>query len=188
MKIFAAAIIIIFIFAGVVYYAPNYLVYADLPQKADTIVLFLGNEYRERRAEANRLIAEGYATHLLIPAYGKLAKAPDHRRATRNSVPSRPPGYPVVYEDTHVEILEAKKLMDRNGLKSAIFVSSPHHMRRIKLIADRVFTAKSYQNTYVPTRSEKPRAGIWLFHQSDIKKITSEYGKIIWFFLYRWFK
>lgn len=188
MKIFGATIIVVFIFAGIFYYAPHYLVYADPPQKADAVVLFLGNEYKERRAEANRLISEGYATYLLIPAYGRLAKVPDHRRATRNGIPLRPPGYPVVYEDTHVEILEAKKLMDKNGLKSAIFVSSPYHMRRIKLIADRVFTANTYQNIYVPTRFEKRTRGIWLFNQSDIKKTTGEYGKIVWFFLYRWFK
>ncbi|MHB8110852.1 MAG: YdcF family protein [Syntrophorhabdaceae bacterium] len=188
MKLFTAAIGVIIIIAVLMYYAPNYLLYAEHPEKADAIVLFLGNEYKERRAEANRLLAEGYAAYLLIPAYGKLAKTPHHVKAYRNGVPVRPSGYPVVYEDTHVEILEAKRLMDKNGLKSALFVSSPHHMRRIKLIADRVFTEEAYHNTYVPTRFEKQNPGAWFLRQSDVKKVTSEYGKIAWFFLYRWFK
>ena len=188
MRTFAAAVVVILAFAGLVVYAPSYLFYADPPRKSDAVVLFLGNEYKERRAEAVKLMAEGYAAHLVIPAYGRVAEAGKHGEASRNVVPSRPSHYPVVYEDTHIEVIEAKMLMDRNGLTSAIFVSSPHHMRRIKLITDRVFTGGAYQTTFVPTRFEKRKEGFWFLHESEIKKVTSEYGKILWFFLYRWMK
>ncbi|MDD3844719.1 MAG: ElyC/SanA/YdcF family protein [Syntrophorhabdaceae bacterium] len=188
MRTFAAAIAVIVAFAGLVVYAPAYLLYADPPQKADAVVLFLGNEYKERRAEAIQLMGEGYASYLVIPAYGRVAQAHNHGDASRKVVPSRPPHYPIVYEDTHIEIIEAKKLMDTRGLSSAIFVSSPHHMRRIKLITDRVFPRGSYRTTFVPTRFERRSDGLWFFHESEIKKVTSEYGKILWFFLYRWMK
>lgn len=188
MRTFAAAVVVILAFAGLVVYAPSYLFYADPPRKSDAVVLFLGNEYKERRAEAVKLMGEGYAAYLVIPAYGRMVEAGKHGEASRNVVPSRPSHYPVVYEDTHVEIIEAKKLMDRKGLTSAIFVSSPHHMRRIKLIADRVFIGGAYVTTFVPTRFEKPRQGFWFLRESDIRKVTSEYGKILWFFLYRWMK
>ena len=62
--------------------------------------------------------------------------------------------YPSFYEDTHIEIIEAQKRMSDYGLKSAIFVSSPHHMRRIKLIAEKVFKSNNYNFYYVPTRYE----------------------------------
>lgn len=188
MRTFAASIVMLLAFAGLVVYAPNFLSYSDPPRKAQAVVLFLGLEYKERRAEALRLITEGYAAYLIIPAYGKVAQAPNHAEASRNAVASRPPGYPVVYEDTHVEILEARKLMDREGLTSAIFVSSPYHMRRIKLITDRVIPGKTYRTTFVPTRFEKQYDGLWLLNESEIRKVTSEYGKIAWFFLYRWLK
>lgn len=188
MRTFAAAIAVVMAFAGLVVYAPNYLLYADPPRKADAVVLFLGNEYRERRAEAVRLIEEGYAAYLVIPAYGRLVEATRHPEASRKVVPSRPSHYPAVYEDTHVEVLEAKRLMDGKGLTSAIFVSSPYHMRRIRLIANRVFPGAAYRTTFVPTRFERPGDGLWFLHESEIRKVTSEYGKILWFFLYRWTK
>jgi len=122
MKTLAAALAVILAFAGLVVYAPHYLFYADAPRRADAVVLFLGNEYRERRAEAVKLMAEGYAGYLVIPAYGRVAEAGKHGEASRNVVPSRPSHYPVVYEDTHIEIIEAKRLMDGRGLTSAIFV------------------------------------------------------------------
>jgi len=188
MKTLAAALAVILAFAGLVVYAPHYLFYADAPRRADAVVLFLGNEYRERRAEAVKLMAEGYAGYLVIPAYGRVAEAGKHGEASRNVVPSRPSHYPVVYEDTHIEIIEAKRLMDGRGLTSAIFVSSPYHMRRIKLISDRVFTGGTYITTFVPTRFEKRKEGLWFLHESEIKKVTSEYGKILWYFMYRWMK
>ncbi len=188
MKPFAAAIGVLVLFAVLFIYAPHYLVYEDKPQKTDTVILFLGNEYRERRAEAVRLVRDGYADYLLIPAYGRIAQAPDLGRALRNRAPARPAHYPVVYEDTHIEVLEAKKIMDQKGLKSAIFVSSPYHMRRIKLIAGRVFSGTGYRMLFVPTRYEKRMDAIWFFHQSSVRKVAGEYGKIVWFFLYHWFK
>ncbi len=78
--------------------------------------------------------------------------------------------------------------MDGKGLTSAIFVSSPYHMRRIKLIANRVFIGTGYRMVFIPTRFEKRTEGLWFLHQSDIRKVASEYGKIVWFFLYRWMK
>ncbi|MBP1747679.1 MAG: hypothetical protein H6Q52_218 [Deltaproteobacteria bacterium] len=188
MRTYAAGIAVLFVFAVLFIRAPNYLVYSDKPQKADVVVLFLGSEYKERRAEAVRLIRDGYADYLLIPAYGKMAQAQDFGRASRSSVPSRPSHYPVVYEDTHIEVLEAKRLMDKEGLTSAIFVSSPYHMRRIRLIANRVFTGTGYRTIFVPTRFEKPTESLWFLHQKNIRKVASEYSKIAWFFLYRWLK
>ncbi len=188
MKAFAAAIAVLIVLALLFVRAPVYLVYSEKPQKAEAVILFLGNEYKERRAEAVRLIRDGYADYLLIPAYGRLVKAPGLDRSSRNGIPSRPAHYPVVYEDTHIEVLEAKKLMDRNGLTSAIFVSSPYHMRRIRLIAGRVFTGGDYRMTFVPTRFEKQVESLWFFNGPAIRKVVGEYSKIAWFFLYRWFK
>lgn len=188
MRIFATAIAVLLFFAFLFTRAPAYLSYSEKPRKADVVILFLGNEYRERKAEALRLIRDGYADYLLVPAYGKLLRAADLGRSTRNGAPLRPPHYPGFYEDTHIEVLEAKKIMDRNGLTSAIFVSSPYHMRRIRLIANRVFTGSGYRTTFVPTRYEKPTNGLWFFSQNNIRKVAGEYGKIAWFFLYRWMK
>jgi len=188
MKAFAVAICVLVLLAVLIVFAPHYLAYTDKPQKAEAVVLFLGNEYRQRRAEAVRLIQDGYADYLLIPAYGKITEAPDMGRTARNAIPSRRSHYPGIYEDTHIEVLEAKRIMDKKGLTSAIFVSSPYHMRRIRLIVNRVFTDTGYRMIFVPTRFERPTGKFWFLHGNDIRKVATEYSKIAWFFLYRWFK
>lgn len=184
MRTIGAALFVILIFAVLVVFAPHYLFYADLPQRSDAIVLFLGNEFKERRSETLKLMEEGYASYFIIPAYGRIVEAVNHEAASKKAIASRPNKYPGAYEDTHVEIIEAKRLMDSKGLKSAILVSSPHHMRRIKIIAKRVFPQEAYRMAFVPTRFEKKNEGIWFLNEQETKKVLSEYGKIAWFLVY----
>ena len=73
--------------------------------------------------------------------------------------------------------------MERLGISSAILVSSPYHMRRIKLIAERVFGERPTV-CYVPTRYETPNEGFWLFNGYERKFVLTEYMKIGWFVLY----
>lgn len=184
MKILTITMIVILAFTSSIVYAPNYLFYNDSPRRSDAIILFLGNEFKERRMEVRKLIEDGYASYLIIPAYDRVVEAEKHHEASRGAVPSRPPSYPSYYEDTHIEIIEAKRIMDKKGLNSAIFVSSPHHMRRIRIITAKVFQKGFYQVTFVPTRFEKRKNGLWFLNESEVKKVTGEYLKIGWFFLY----
>lgn len=99
-------------------------------------------------------------------------------------------------ENTHKEIILAKEMMDTLGLKSAILVSSPYHMRRIKMIATDVFktgllaskqveeSKYQYSLSFVPTRSQKTKTSILESMIENISNITTEYIKIIWFIIY----
>ena len=155
-----------------VLYAPTYLNYADPPTKTDAVVLFVGPDVT-REKEANKLLDAGYADVLIVPAYGHI-----YRKADRQSLPVRIDSsnvknssiaskYPSFYENTHIEMLEAKRIMDHFGYKKANFVSSPYHMRRIKLMTDHVFHLKNsdpiaYQIKFVPSLSQI------LFDQSSV--------------------
>jgi uncharacterized SAM-binding protein YcdF (DUF218 family) len=86
------------------------------------------------------------------------------------------------FEDTHQEALIARDMMEQYGMTSAIFVSSPYHMRRLMLIADKVFGERATV-CYVPTRYEAPVDGLWLLN-NDRKFVLTEYAKIAWFILY----
>jgi uncharacterized SAM-binding protein YcdF (DUF218 family) len=86
-------------------------------------------------------------------------------------------------EATHEEAIIAGGMMEHLGISTAILVSSPHHMRRIKLIAERVFGERATV-CYVPTRYETPDAGFWLFENYKRKIVLTEYAKIAWFLLY----
>ena len=172
-----------------VLYAPHYLNYADQPAKADAVVLFLGKNIKARNMEADRLLSDGYANYLIIPALGQVISTSEKKpfQTKKSAATGR---YPHFYENTHIEVLEAKRIMDQSGFKKANFVSSPSHMRRIKMITDHVFQQKNsapdaYQINFVPMRAEPslPKASPW--DLKNIGNVVYEYIKMAWFFSYQ---
>jgi hypothetical protein len=176
---------------AIIWYAPKYLTYADEPAKSDVIVLFIGLDFNARKKEAVKLMEEGYARHLLIPAHGTMITSPTdtHYQPDKQKKQKKPdkPEKPKYFEDTHIEMLEAKKAIDKAGFKSAIFVSSPFHMRRIKVMATSLFDNDHLNMKFVPTRFDKKENGFWLLSTSTIENVTREYLKIVWFLTYRMF-
>ena len=177
-----------------VFQAPSFLFISEAPVRADAVVLFVGGETGTREKEAQQLLSEGFADYVIVPAYGQIMKrGPDGRLEAFNW--KRPEDVSNqrtkeltnqknwFVENTHIEVLEAKRLMDNLGLRSALFVSSPYQMRRIKVITGKVFN-DSQAVRYVPTRYEKPGETYWLFSNRDRAFVLTEYTKIVWFFLY----
>lgn len=177
----------------VLLYGPGYLTRADRPVHADAVVVFVGPGGEHRFEEGRRLIAEGYARYLIIPAYGTVSRYAGNGRfepliaEPRRSVPSfrRAPasGFGKHVENTHIEALLAKQTLDRLGMSSAILVSSPFHTRRIGLISSRVFS-DDYTVTLVPSRFQNPFSARDWFNGDHLVKIVSEYVKITWFLVY----
>jgi hypothetical protein len=198
-------LLIILLIANAIVYAPRYLLYSTDYRKVDAIVLLLGPDFTARRKQAHQLIAEGMAGYLIIPAYNKVSRISDKvtDKGSAKSLSSNllirdsgkkkkildPSSYPDFYEDTHMEIMAAKKTMVDFGLKSATFVSSPYHMRRIKLIVSSEFKGEKREFYFVPTVYEKAPANFWELSSAEWKKVGREYTKMIWFSLYsRWAK
>jgi hypothetical protein len=198
-------LLIILLIAGAIAYAPRYLLYSTDYQKVDAIVLLLGPDFTARRKQASQLIAEGKADYLIIPAYNKVSRVSDKvtdKGIIKSLSPNllmqdsgkkkkilNPSSFPEFYEDTHMEIMAAKKTMADFGLKSATFVSSPYHMRRIKLIVSTEFSGEKREFYFVPTVYEKAPANFWELSSAEWKKVGREYTKMIWFSLYsRWAK
>lgn len=176
--------------AGIVLLSPQYLLYSTSYEKADAIIILLGPDFKARKKEANELMSKGMADYLIIPAYHKIYEIDDKKQnllpyfKSHESDNRRVISYPGFYEDTHIEIIEAQRVMSDYGLKSAIFVSSPHHMRRIKIIAGRVFKSDNYIFYFVATRYENIPFKFWELSSSDWRKIRREYSKILWFIMY----
>jgi hypothetical protein len=198
MKRRITIIILCALVVGAVAYAPYYLVRTDKPVKSDVIVLLVGSKFTPRKEEVFKLIGDGYTRRLIIPAYGKVSDVELFSNQEGQANPKPDPSlikgrivklshYPKYFEDTHIEILEAKKMMDKAGFKSAIFVSSPYHMRRISIIANKVFGKKDYQLVFVPSRYEQHSGALWFLYKRDLKLVFTEYSKIVWFTLYRFF-
>lgn len=191
-KCLIVLILISVIVGACVLYSPRFLLYSSKYKKANAIILILGPDFKARQKEAYKLINEGMTDYLIIPAYHKVYRVYDkdtkkylspnlYSFKTDQKNIAAPPGF---YEDTHLEIIEARKIMSGYGLNSAIFVSSPYHMRRIKLIAMDVFNTNKCDFYFVPTRYERAPANYWELSLADWKKVRREYGKILWFFLY----
>lgn len=191
-KILVVGILLLVLLGGFVLFSPRFLLYSSKYKKADAIILLLGPDFKARQKEANKLINDGMADYLIIPAYHKAYRIYDKGtmkylspnlysfKSGQKNV-AMPPSF---YEDTHWEIIEAQKVMSSYGLNSAILVSSPYHMRRIKLIVIKVFDTNKGDFYFVPTSYERAPANCWELSLADWKKVRNEYGKILWFFLY----
>ena len=184
----------VLLISNIIIYAPYFLLYSSSYRKADAIVLLLGPDFAARQKEAYKLIDEGKADYLIIPAYHKVYRISDKRAVKslspdlsfRRSIKERAMHNPspYFYEDTHIEIIEARKIMSDYGLQSAIFVSSPYHMRRIKLIVANVFAGEQGGFYFMPTIYEKAPGNFWELSLTDWKKVGREYIKIVWFCFY----
>jgi hypothetical protein len=188
---FIILIFVLLITAGIALNSPRFLLYSTNYKKVDAIVILLGPDFKARQKEANELIDQGMTDYLIIPAYHKAygINNNDKRKYLLKYLNSpefnhkKAVSYPSIYEDTHIEIIETQKVMSFFGLKSAIFVSSPYHMRRVNLIVSNVFGVRN-DFYFVPTTYEKAPVNFWELSSSDWKKVRREYGKIIWFYIY----
>jgi hypothetical protein len=198
VRTFTVALIIALVavlFAGGLYHAPRFLVYSTGCEKADAVVVLLGPDFRARHRHAKNLVYKGMADYLVIPAYGrtykmelgeiKIVGRQPRKNLSRKSGNIQVPEY---WEDTHLELLQAREIMADYGHKSAIFVSSPYHMRRIQMIVHKVFNSP-HGLYFSPTPFEEGPVNLWELGASDWKKIYREYIKIVWFQLYSlWIK
>lgn len=178
------------VIAGALFYAPGFLLYATNYSKADVIVLFLGPDFSARQKHAQNLIKSGMADYLIIPAYHKIyymeqgtltpfsSGTQEEQIRAKNNIAA-----PRYFEDTHIELMDAKKEMKRYGKASAIFVSSPYHMRRIQIMVNREFSDPG-QHFFSPTPYEKAPRHFFDLKSSDWKKVYREYFKIAWFMIY----
>ncbi len=179
----------------------------DVLRKADIVVVFPVPELDPVIKEAEQLVGEGFADYLCIPTSMSLYRAGQNRdNLTALRLRNIPPGnaavnrpgtelsmkyfdavrgagkFPRYYENTHVEMLMAKGMMDEQGFTKAILVSSPNHMNRIRVMAGRVF-GPEYRITLMPSRFMKAGIGP-LPSLKDIRNMFQEVSKTVWFALY----
>lgn len=187
-------------FMSLALFAPYYLTYTDVPLKSDVIILLAGANIEAKKKEAHRLINKGQATHLIIPSRKNFLHKDPNGILTDTTTDemtkqvlslklnnSNNDEYDKVrwrFERTHIEVMAAKEMMQARGFTSAIFMSHPYHMRRIKLIAARVFNEKDFRLYFVPARYEKFNKNKWWISKDDRQWVLSEYTKIAWFLLY----
>jgi hypothetical protein len=177
-----------------VLFAPGYLLSGDIPGHADAVVLFVGPGNEARMDESKVLIKEGHARFLLIPSSGEVFEVDSvgglvriTANQSRGDLIRRvrlAANYGKHYENTHIEALEAKRMMKEMGLRSAMLVSSSYHMRRIRMISSRVFDGGTYSITCNPARWQREFTAVDWLDKERRRIIVSEYVKIGWFMVY----
>lgn len=178
------------VLAAGLFYAPRFLAYSTRCARADAVIILLGPIFSDRERHARDLVEQGMADFLLIPAHNKTYTVD---RGTIKQIPGKTEknsinenldlAAPSYYEDTHLELIKAKKTMKMYGQKSAIFVSAPYHMRRIRMMVDKEFGSLSGYY-FSPTPYEAAPLNAWELKASDWKKVWREYVKILWFMIY----
>ena len=187
LTVFSAVVIV------TLWYAPRYLICENSLRKTDCIILLVGPDYDLRRDKALELMADGYSSNLVMPAFNSILVSSEKEINPPHWQPEEESPFIDAmkikdkfrfYENTHLEVLIAKEISERHGFRSITFVSSPYHMRRVKLIAERVFAANYYRLSFVTYGTRNPNSFLWIFREEDLKWVTSEYVKIVWFMVY----
>ncbi len=174
----------------------------DKPQKADTIVVFAGGVgesgkpgqgHEERVQAAISLYKQGYAKNIVFSSgYMHIYKEPLVMKALAVSLGV--PEKAIILEDsagnTYENVKFSKEILDTQGWKKIILVSSPYHMRRVALVFDKI--ARDIEVSYVPIGSlfysqdnngGRAGAGWKKISPQQLRAIIHEYLGILY---YKW--
>ena len=94
----------------------------------------------------------------------------------------------ILLEDRSLSTFEnakySLKIMQDQGNKSAIIVTSPYHTRRASIIFAQFF--KEIQLTICPVPYDPAITHGWLENFYSIQFFISEYEKLVWHYLFEW--
>lgn len=136
----------------------------DTPKKADVIIM-LGGGDKGRMEKAAELYHAGYADYVMITP----ESADIYPQSTEFALELGIPEGAIIEEyeatSTYTNATESLKIMDEHGFDSALVVTSDYHLKRSKMIYDRVSDGK-YDLSYIAALStdgkswnERPDAG-----------------------------
>lgn len=135
---------------------------ADAPRKADAIVVFAGGVgesgkagqgYEERLKYAVELYKEGYASHLIFSSgYTYAIKEIDIMKALAISMGVSPDAILLENQagNTYENVKYTKMILDKEGWKSILLISSPYHMRRVSLVYNKIGGGLKVAYTPIP--------------------------------------
>lgn len=82
---------------------------------------------------------------------------------------------------TRTDALFAREVMEQEGMRSAVVVSEPFHMRRVALTWRKAFDSSGIRLTFsaLPERYSKGRLDEWWSREYDLVFVFTEYAKLI---------
>lgn len=147
-----SAILLIVIIASVM--ESIYPVTTDTPQSADMIIMVGGDDGRMQKAA--ELYHDGYADYVLITPVSEIYYSQSIEFAIALGIPKDMIIEETEATSTYTNATESLGIMREMEMESALVVTSDYHMKRTKMIFDRV-TAGSYDLTYISARDSDGR-------------------------------
>lgn len=148
--------------AAAALFGPGFLLEggSDPLERSDAIVVISGDEALARFREGLRLYRDGWAPRMIFSGAaedGPRSNADVMRRlALREGVPAAAILTDDVAVDTYGNAVHTRELMLAHGLRSAILVTSPYHLRRASITFDGV-----YQGTGIRFIGRSAPDGAW---------------------------
>jgi len=187
---FKAFIVIAVVLAAAVWWSlPHiglFLVVADEPQPAE-VLLVLSGDRGERMEYAFSLYEAGLADLFILsggPLYADLSEADLLRRhAGILGVPDEKIILESRAANTYQNALYTRELMELYGLESALVVSSPYHMRRVRVLFDEVYAGSGIELFFVPVANSWFDPECWWETSQGRRLVFSEYAKLAFLLL-----
>jgi uncharacterized SAM-binding protein YcdF (DUF218 family) len=156
----------------------NFLIVKEEPQKADVIIVLGGS--LDRVPYAAKLYKLSFAPKVLLSGSGRYMM----RQALSQGIPESS----ILLENRSLSTFEnakySLKIMQDQGYKSAIIVTSPYHTRRVSIIFAQFF--KEIHLTICPVPYDPAITHGWLENFYSIQFFISEYEKLVWHYLFEW--
>ena len=158
--------------------AGRFLSLTEPPKQADVIIVLSGGAGRVEKA--TELYKDGYAPYLLLSNSKEIASSVGDMRRTALAL-----GIPedvILTENaassTYQNAEFTLPIMREHSFGSAIVVSSDFHMRRVKLLFDRIYKKSNIELTYMGS-SSRYKAKRWWSDGKSRETTFNEYVKMI---------
>ncbi|MCG9969031.1 YdcF family protein [Pelotomaculum terephthalicicum JT] len=183
--IFYGLLLIVFI---VLAYPPwplmaKLLVVDERPEAVDVLIALSGDS--ERELYAAELYRLGLAPKIIMsghrPGTQKMAI-----RAVNKGVKEQDIITEDKSENTYENAVYSKEVVLRQNFKSAIIITSPYHMRRTKLVFERIFRNTGVRLIYCPTRDSGFNVDGQCESETDRQIVRREYIKLIYYWFRYW--
>lgn len=160
----------------------GYLRYEDTPEKVDLLAV-LGGGTGERVIKTKELYEKGVAALILLTGVKDLDEDPRARYLLYNGVDAANILYESHSTSTLEEAMNTLVLMRENGWESAVIVSDPYHMRRVKYSFDSAsHHSDTFKLLFVPCVAEWAEGGWWR-HKKSMWYVPLEAFKLMYYSL-----
>ncbi len=170
--------------AGALTAIGSFLVVEDNPSKADAIVVLSGDG-GARLEQGVLLYQQGRAPWLILVGGGQQGSPPAaevmRRQAAALGVPPAKMLLVTQSTSTREDALYTRELMVRQGLRSAILVTSPYHQRRASLTFARAFEGSGISVASHPVEDDLWRPNSWWQSRKTLELTAIELAKLAYY-------